>query len=167
MDIEQCSKSSLDELINIVAEAQADLIQLSRQQPEDTLAFRFIDALAEVAENTILLISVQHQSEKKYQYLEFILRSVCRLFYWFNQSTVLFPSFAMPLDGRITNKKITPSQYFWMMATYEIKTPIDAISSFCILLAKEGTTGTRFLQLHSGANALQQLVTEIFSYGKS
>ncbi|MCP4417830.1 MAG: hypothetical protein GY805_14495 [Chloroflexi bacterium] len=167
LNTDQCSKIPLDELAQTISRTQINLARALSQRSVDTLPNRLNNALSGIFTNTLSLLSSDNSlNSNQTKYLEYIIRTTCRLFFWLNECTEQFPNFELPLNDWATDIKIAPWRHFWIMATYEITTPIDIISSYCHLLSNKGIREKKFEQIRIYADALQLLRRDIFELRK-
>ena len=160
-----CSTIPLDEVEEKIANLQNSLALLLKNQPVDSFQVRLNIALAAIAESTLMLFPYKSPLDAKQEKsLEFILHITCNLFSWLEETSKQVPSFSLPLDDRAPISQMTPSQYFWWAACYEICDPIANIVSFCQILALKGSEGNDFKKLLSTSVPLENLKSDIRAY---
>jgi len=152
----------LDEVEEKIVNLQNNLAVLLKDQPVDSFQIRLNIALTAIAESTLMHFPYRSSFDAKQEKsLEFILRITCYLFSWLEETSKQVPSFSLPLDERAPDKRMTPSQYFWWAASYEIGEPMNGLVSFCNLLALEGSENSDFKKLLATSIPLRNLWSDI------
>ncbi|MCB9008294.1 MAG: hypothetical protein H6656_13140 [Ardenticatenaceae bacterium] len=157
-----CSTIPLDEIKERIVNLQNNLAVLLKNQPIDSFQVRLNTALVAIVESTLLFFPNKFTlNAKQEKSLEFILYITCNLFSWLEETIKQVPSFSLPLDERAPDQRITPSQYFWWAASYEIGEPINGLVGFCHLLALEDSENNDFKKLLSTSVPLRNLWSDI------